>query len=70
MKTGLTKKQKVAEIFYNAKYPTAEIYTHDTKLKNGCWPTRPSTRNCAVRQMMTDRVICGLISTSTESASD
>ena len=33
MKTGLTKEQKVAEVFYNAKYPTAEIYTHDTKLK-------------------------------------
>ena len=33
MKTGLTKKQKVTELFYNAKDPTAEIYTHDTKLK-------------------------------------
>ena len=33
MKTGLTKKQKVAEVYYNAKDPTAEIYTHDTKLK-------------------------------------
>lgn len=33
MKTGLTKKQKVAEVFYNAKDPTAEIYTYDTKLK-------------------------------------
>lgn len=33
MKTGLTKKQKVTEIFYNAKDPTAEVYTHDTKLK-------------------------------------
>ena len=33
MKTGLTKKQKVTELFYNAKAPTAEIYTHDTKLK-------------------------------------
>ena len=33
MKTGLTKKQKVTEVFYNAKDPTAEIYTHDTKLK-------------------------------------
>ena len=33
MKTGLTKKQKVTEIYYNAKDPTAEIYTHDTKLK-------------------------------------
>ena len=33
MKTGLTKKQKVTEVFYNAKAPAAEIYTHDTKLK-------------------------------------
>ena len=32
-KTGLTKKQKVTELFYNAKDPTAEIYTHDAKLK-------------------------------------
>ena len=33
MKTGLTKKQKVTEVFYNAKDPTAEDYTHDTNLK-------------------------------------
>lgn len=33
MKTGLSKKQKVTEVFYNAKDPTAEIYTHDSKLK-------------------------------------
>ncbi len=33
MKTGLTKKQKVTELYYNAKDPTAEIYTHDTNLK-------------------------------------
>ena len=33
MKTGLTKKQKVTEVYYNSKYPTAEVYTHDTKLK-------------------------------------
>ena len=33
MKTGLTKKQKVTELYYNAKDPTAEIYTHDAKLK-------------------------------------
>ena len=33
MKTGLTKKQKVTEVFYNAKDPTAEVYTHDTNLK-------------------------------------
>ena len=33
MRTGLTNKQKVTEVYYNAKDPTAEIYTHDTKLK-------------------------------------
>ena len=33
MKTGLTKKQKVTEVFCNAKDPIAEIYTHDTVLK-------------------------------------
>lgn len=29
----ITKKQKVTEVYYNAKVPTAEVYTHDTKLK-------------------------------------
>ena len=33
MRTGLAKKQKVTEVYYNAKDPTAEVYTHDTKLK-------------------------------------
>lgn len=33
MRTGLKKQHKVTEIFYNAKDPKAEIYTHDTKLK-------------------------------------
>lgn len=33
MKTGLTKKRKVTELYYNAKDPIAEILTHDTKLK-------------------------------------
>ena len=33
MKTGLTKKQKVTELFYNAKDTMAEIHTHDTALK-------------------------------------
>ena len=34
MKTGLTKKQKVTEVYYNAKDPMAEVYTHDTILRN------------------------------------
>ena len=33
MKTGLTKKQKTTDVYYNAKDPIAEIYTHDTNLK-------------------------------------
>ena len=33
MRTGLTKKQKVTEVYYNAKDPIAEVYTHDAKLK-------------------------------------
>ena len=33
MKTGLTKKQKATEVYYNAKDPVAEVYTHDTALK-------------------------------------
>ena len=33
MRTGLTKKQKITEVYYNAKDPIAEVYTHDTKLK-------------------------------------
>ena len=33
MKTGLTKKQKVTGVYYNAKDPIAEVYTYDSKLK-------------------------------------
>ena len=33
MKTGLTKKQKTTVLYYNAKDPLAEVYTHDTNLK-------------------------------------
>ena len=33
MRTGLTKKQKATEVYYNAKDPTAEVYTHDTTQK-------------------------------------
>ncbi len=33
MKTGLTKKQKTTDVYYNAKDPIAEVYTHDTNLK-------------------------------------
>ena len=33
MKTGLTKKGKVTEIFFNESDSIAEIYTHNTALK-------------------------------------
>lgn len=32
MKTGLTKKQKTTDLYYNAKDPLAEVYIHDTNL--------------------------------------
>lgn len=28
MKTGLTKKQKTTDVYYNAKDPLAEVYTY------------------------------------------
>lgn len=34
MKTGLTKKQKVTEIFFNEHDDHTEVYTHNTALKN------------------------------------
>ena len=33
MKTGLTKKQKVTEFYFNERDDLAEIYTHNTDLK-------------------------------------
>ena len=33
MKTGLTKKQKVTEFYFNERDDLAEIYTHNTVLK-------------------------------------
>lgn len=33
MKTGLKKKQKVTEVYFNASDALAEVYTHDTDLK-------------------------------------
>ena len=70
MKTGLTKKQKVTEVYYNAKDPIAEVYTHDTKQKSGCWPMQPNSWNRASRPMMTSKAACGLRLTKAESAYD
>ena len=33
MKTGLTKKQKVTELYFNEKDSYTEVYTHNTALK-------------------------------------
>ena len=33
MRTGLTKKQKITELFFNEKDNYAEVYTHNTNLK-------------------------------------
>lgn len=34
MKTGLTKKQKVTELYFNENDAITEVYTHNTALKN------------------------------------
>ena len=69
MKTGLTKKQKVTEVYYNAKDPTAEVYTHDTKLKSGCLNTQPNSRSYASRPTMTNTAACASRSIKAELAS-
>ena len=33
MKTGLTKKQKVTEVYFNERDGLAEVYTHNNELK-------------------------------------
>ena len=33
MKTGLTKKQKITELYFNEKDSNTEVYTHNTNLK-------------------------------------
>ena len=33
MKTGLTKKQKVTELYFNESDAITEVYTHNTELK-------------------------------------
>ena len=59
MKTGLTKKQKVTEVFYNAKDPTAEIYTHDSKLKKRLMAFAEEYPELCRQTDMTVRVGCG-----------
>ena len=69
MRTGLTKKQKVTEVYYNAKDPTAEVYTHDTKLKKRLLNTQQNSRSFANRRTMTSKAVCGSRSTNAGSAS-
>lgn len=45
MKTGLTKKQKVTEVYFDERDEIAEIHTHNTELKNGSPPMPRSTLN-------------------------
>jgi len=59
MKTGLTKKQEVTEVYYNAKDPIAEVYTHDTKLKKRLTAYAAKFPDCASRPMMTSKAACG-----------
>ena len=69
MKTGLTKKQKTTDVYYNAKDPFAEVYTHDTNLKKRLRKSQLNTRNCASRPTMTVKAVCGSRSTRAGSAS-
>ena len=69
MKTGLTKKQKTTEVYYNAKDPRAEVYTHDTNLKKRLRKYAANTRNCASKLTMMIKAVCGSRSTRAVSAS-
>ena len=69
MKTGLKKKQKVTEVYFNAADATAEVYTHDTELKKRLTAYAAKYQDCASRPMMTSRAVCASRSTSTDSAS-
>ena len=62
MKTGLTKKQKTTDVYYNAKAPFAEVYTHDTNLKK-------RLRKYAAKYPELCKAVCGSRSTRAGSAS-
>ena len=70
MRTGLTKKQKVTEVYYNAKDPTAEVYAHDTKLKKRLLEYAAKFPELSNRPMMTSKAAYGSKLTKAESASD
>ena len=69
MKTGLTKKQKTTEIYYNAKDPMAEIYTHDTKLKRRLAEYAAKFPELCQLTEDDEQGVCGLILQKKESAS-
>jgi len=69
MKTGLTKKQKTTDVYYNAKDPLAEVYTYDTNLNKRYGNTQPNIWNCASKLTMMGKVVCGSRSTRAGSAS-
>ena len=41
LKTGLTKKQKVTELYFNEKDAITEVYTHNTALKKRLTAYKP-----------------------------
>ena len=69
MKTGLTKKQKVTELFYNAKDTMAEIHTHDTALKKRLFAYAAKYPELCKQTDDDGRAAFGLRSTRAESAS-
>ena len=70
MRTGLTKKQKVTEVYYNAKDPIAEVYTHDTRLKKRLLAYASKFPELCQQPTMTSKTACASRSIKAESASD
>lgn len=57
LKTGLTKKQKVTELYFNENDAITEVYTHNTELKNDYWPMLPDSQSFANRLKMTNKAV-------------
>lgn len=55
MRTGLKKRQKHTEVYFNEESPIVEIYTHNTDLKNRLTAYSKSIPGIAVSLMMTVR---------------
>jgi hypothetical protein len=69
MKTGLTKKQKVTEFYFNERNDLAEIYTHNADLKKRLLAYAKSTWNYANSPKRMNTAACGSRSINTASAS-